>query len=318
MTKVKICGITNLEDAQLAVKFGADALGFNFYEKSPRFVSSACAKSIVEQLPEHILKFGVFVDEPVEKIKEIEKFVGLNAIQLHGGESPEFVANLQSKTRSKVIKALRVSPNFKPDDIDEYKANPILLDTFSEKEHGGTGTAFDWDIAARVAARTTQLYLAGGLTPHNVSTAIFKANPFAVDVCSGIEISPRKKDSVKLINFIARAKRRANLRPTDILDLLEAINGRVIMYVGKNSLSLLDVFLTGFQSALHLTEANFDRSRFGLEFQGFVERQLSDSFGAFGWCSRILNRASGDEETAVELFFALLEEFRLEKGIRRE
>jgi phosphoribosylanthranilate isomerase len=150
MTKVKICGITNLEDALLAAEFGADALGFNFYPKSPRYISPEKALEIVRQLPKKVLKVGVFVNESMEKISEIAEIAALNSIQLHGEESAEFARKLKAKTNLEIIKAFRVSPEFEPEEVLQYEVDAVLLDAYSPKEHGGTGETFDWEIAKKV------------------------------------------------------------------------------------------------------------------------------------------------------------------------
>ena len=177
MTKVKICGITNLEDALVSAKFGADALGFNFYEKSPRYISPEKAREIIEQLPKEILKVGVFVNESLEKIVEIAKTAKLDAIQLHGEETPEFVRELKQKTNLEIIKAFRVSPDFKPEDVLKYEMDAILLDAYSPKEHGGTGETFDWEIAKKVQKIFPKMYLAGGLSAENILEAVEKVKP---------------------------------------------------------------------------------------------------------------------------------------------
>ena len=142
MTKVKICGITNLEDALLSAKFGADALGFNFYEKSPRYITPENAREIIEQLPESILKVGVFVNESLEKIVEIAAIAKLDAIQLHGEETPEFARELKSKTNLEIIKAFRVSPEFKPEDVLQYEVDAILLDAYNPQRTRRNGRNF--------------------------------------------------------------------------------------------------------------------------------------------------------------------------------
>ncbi len=206
MTKVKICGITNLEDALVSAKFGADALGFNFYEKSPRYIAPKKAREIIEQLPQEILKVGVFVNESQDKIVKIAEIAKLDALQLHGEETPEFARELKQKTNLEIIKAFRVSPDFAPEDVVQYEVDAILLDAYSPKEHGGTGETFDWEIAKNVRKIFPKMYLAGGLSQENVAGAIFRLKPFAVDVCSGIEKSKGKKDKVKLLDFITKAK----------------------------------------------------------------------------------------------------------------
>jgi phosphoribosylanthranilate isomerase len=208
MTKVKICGITNLEDALLSAKFGADALGFNFYAKSPRYIEPEKAREIIDQLPEKILKVGVFVNETLEKVAEISTIASLDAIQLHGEETPEYCGEIKLKTNLEIIKAFRVSPEFLPEDVMKYKVDAILLDAYNPQEHGGTGETFDWEIAKKVQEIFPKMYLAGGLNDNNVSNAMNLVKPYAVDVCSGIEASKGKKDEVKLANFL---RNRENL-----------------------------------------------------------------------------------------------------------
>ncbi len=208
MTKVKICGITNLEDALLSAKFGADALGFNFYAKSPRYTTPENARDITEKLPAEILKVGVFVNESLEKIIEIAGIAKLNALQLHGEETPEFAKELKTKTGLEIIKAFRVSPTFKPEDVLQYQVDAILLDAYNPKEHGGTGETFDWEIAKKVQAIFPRMYLAGGLNQENIATAIVEVRPFAVDACSGLELEKGLKDHNKLTEFLS--KKNAN------------------------------------------------------------------------------------------------------------
>ena len=136
MTKVKICGITNLEDALLSAKFGAEALGFNFYKRSARYIPPEKAREIIEQLPANVLKVGVFVNENLDKIIEIACVAKLDALQLHGEETPEFARELKARTNLEVIKAFRVSPEFKPEDVLQYEVDAVLLDAYSPKEHG--------------------------------------------------------------------------------------------------------------------------------------------------------------------------------------
>ena len=202
MTKVKICGITNPADALLSVKFGADALGFNFYEKSPRYILPEKAREIAGQLPAEILKVGVFVNESLEKVVEIAEIVKLDALQLHGAETPEFARQLKAETNLEIIKALRVSPRFKPEDVLQYETDAILLDAYSLREHGGTGEIFDWEVAKKVREIFPKMYLAGGLSQDNVADAILEVKPFAVDACSCLEAEKGKKDKTALINFL--------------------------------------------------------------------------------------------------------------------
>ena len=206
MTKVKICGITNFPDAVNAMDSGADAIGFNFYKDSKRYISSQEAESIVERLEKPIIKVGVFVNESIEKIIDAEALAELDAIQLHGDESPAFVAQLRAGTNSAIIKALRVTPGFSPRDVLEYEADAILLDHYSPLERGGTGNTVNFDIARSVSNVVDVLYLAGGLSPANVEDAIRIVGPYAVDACSCLETSPGIKDHEKVAAFVKAAK----------------------------------------------------------------------------------------------------------------
>ncbi|MDQ3061263.1 MAG: phosphoribosylanthranilate isomerase [Acidobacteriota bacterium] len=206
MTKVKICGITNLEDALLSAKFGADALGFNFYEISSRYIAPEKAREITKELPAQVLKVGVFVNESLNKIIEVAATAKLDAIQLHGEETPEFSRELKAKTNLEIIKAFRVSPEFKPENVLQYKVDAVLLDAYSANEHGGTGETFDWEIARKVREIFPKMYLAGGLSAENISEAILAVKPFAVDVCSSIEKAKGIKNYTKVKNFIFQVK----------------------------------------------------------------------------------------------------------------
>jgi phosphoribosylanthranilate isomerase len=196
MVKVKICGITNFTDARRAVEAGADFLGFNFYPQSPRYISPAKARAIVRRLPDQITVVGVFVNAPEEKMLTIARSVGLDFLQLHGEESPALIARL--KRSYPVIKAVRVRNSFRPAQLAPYKrAAAFLLDGFHPRHHGGTGRKFDWSMARRARSRG-RIFLAGGLTPRNVAEAIRAATPYAVDVCSGVESKPGKKDRARV------------------------------------------------------------------------------------------------------------------------
>jgi phosphoribosylanthranilate isomerase len=204
MVHVKVCGITTLDDALGALEAGADALGFNFYRRSPRYVEPARAREIIERLPESILSVGVFVNEPApEDVARMAEESGVSAAQLHGDESAEFCDSLPSL---RVIKALRVGEDFDPADATRYAAEAILLDAFSAKARGGTGETFDWSVARRTRELVPRLYLAGGLTPENVADAVEAVRPFAVDVCSGVENAPGRKDAARLRAFVAAAR----------------------------------------------------------------------------------------------------------------
>lgn len=204
-TKTKICGITNAADARRAVDAGAEFLGFNFYEKSPRYIRPAAAKRIERGLPKHVKRVGVFVNESEENVVATAGQVGLNFVQLHGEETPAFIASV--KRRVQVIKAVRVRPGFRMGELKKYRdAAAILLDGFDPRRHGGTGKTFDWGVARR-AAKRQRIFLAGGLTAENIAEAIRSVKPFAVDVCSGVESRPGTKDPAKLMALMQAVHR---------------------------------------------------------------------------------------------------------------
>jgi phosphoribosylanthranilate isomerase len=211
MVKVKICGITNIRDARKAVKAGADFVGLNFYRGSARYITPESAKRIVKDLPKGVDVVGVFVDEEPAKVLDIARKVGLSRVQLHGDESAEVVAALRRKLP--VIKALRVQPAFRPQDLNRFEsANAFLLDGFDKDARGGTGKTFDWKLA-RQAAKDHRLFLAGGLNSGNVAEAIRVAQPYAVDICSGVESSsPRRKDAAKIAAVMAAVRNAARSR----------------------------------------------------------------------------------------------------------
>jgi phosphoribosylanthranilate isomerase len=195
-TRVKICGITTWEDARLSVDLGASALGFNFYPLSPRAVSPADAWNIIRRLPPFVEAVGVFVNWPPVVVDALARALRLGAVQLHGAESPQEVAKLSGKHR--VIKAVQVKHGFRVASLARYRgADGLLLDGFTRGLHGGTGRTVDWKLA-RLARRYGRVILAGGLTAENVAEAIRIAEPYAVDVASGVEAKPGRKDAVKL------------------------------------------------------------------------------------------------------------------------
>jgi phosphoribosylanthranilate isomerase len=211
--RVKICGITNWTDAQRAVEAGASLLGFNFYAKSPRYIAPAKARRIVQRLPKHVSAVGVFVNETERKMLAIARSVGLDRLQLHGEEPPAAVMRL---TRSlPVIKAVRASDSFRPRDLAKFShASAILLDGFDRRRRGGTGKTFDWRLARR-AKHYARIFLAGGLTPQNVGAAIRTGQPYAVDVCSGVEARLGKKDPRRieaLMHAVEAATKRTGRR----------------------------------------------------------------------------------------------------------
>lgn len=200
MVKVKICGITNLEDARQAVAAGADALGFVFYPPSPRCLDPVVAHAIIAELPPFVTCVGLFVNEQPERVLEIACSCGLDVIQLHGDETPRQC----NYPPFRVVKALRVNGQ-KPEGIDDYAVSALLLDALVPGEYGGTGQLGDWQLAARLAKERTVI-LAGGLTPENIATAVKTVRPYAVDVSSGVESRPGRKDPRKVAAFIRSAK----------------------------------------------------------------------------------------------------------------
>jgi phosphoribosylanthranilate isomerase len=190
--RVKICGITNYDDAAMAASLGADALGFIFASVSPRNIKPAVAKQIITRLPPFIKTVGVFVNEDIDKIKDIAGYCGLDAVQLHGDETPEICEALMPRA----IKAIRVKDDFNASHLLLYrgKVRAFLLDTYSEKVAGGTGKRFNWDRAVDINSLGIPIILAGGLTTSNIVEAINKVKPYGVDINSGIEKSPGIKD----------------------------------------------------------------------------------------------------------------------------
>ncbi len=201
MVKVKICGITDLADAQAAVAAGADALGFVFYEQSPRNVSPQKAAAIIAQLPPFVQTVGLFVDEEAERVNWTANFCGLDLIQLHGAESVDYCLDINRR----VIKAFRVKEAASLAGIGRYAVAGYLLDAWSPDAPGGTGLTFDWSLV-QTAAGSRPIILAGGLTPENVRAAVRIVQPYAVDVSSGVEAAPGRKDYQKLQDFVAAVK----------------------------------------------------------------------------------------------------------------
>ncbi|HEV2882346.1 MAG TPA: phosphoribosylanthranilate isomerase [Pyrinomonadaceae bacterium] len=204
MVKVKVCGITNRADALAAVEAGADALGFNFYARSPRYIAPEDARRIIAALPPGVMCVGVFVnEESAATVARMAKESGVSAVQLHGDESPEYCAAMGGH---EVIKALRVGKDFAPEAATAYPAQSILLDAYDPRARGGTGETFDWTLARQTREVVAQLYLAGGLTPENVAGAIAAVAPYAVDVCSGVELAPGQKDAARVRAFVAAVR----------------------------------------------------------------------------------------------------------------
>ena len=208
MVKIKICGIANFKDAVAATEAGADMLGFNFYRPSSRYIEPDLVREIVARLRSDsqnrsITMVGVFVDESIDSLVRIVNEVRLDAVQLHGDESPEFCAELKSFVPDKaIIKALRVNGSFDPRSASSYSVQAIMLDAFHEQLRGGTGRVIDWDIAKTVRDLIPQLWLSGGLSPENVAEAISRVKPFAVDACSSLESSSGRKDVLRMKEFV--------------------------------------------------------------------------------------------------------------------
>jgi phosphoribosylanthranilate isomerase len=195
---VKICGITNLEDALFTTDLGADALGFVFAKGSPRTITPEAAGNIIRRLPPFIVPVGVFVDSPTEEILSIIEISGIQCVQLHGDET----LSEYSKLNIPVIKSFRVDEHFHVDRLLQFPATAYLLDAFVTGTMGGTGKTFDWNIALAAKAYG-RIILAGGLTPENISDAIIKVKPYGIDISSGVESEPGKKDKQKLQQLFA-------------------------------------------------------------------------------------------------------------------
>ena len=199
MTLVKICGITNLEDALCAVDAGAEILGFNFYAKSPRYIQPELAREIIEKLPKRVLTAGVFVDEDRVQLNSIAKRAGVTALQLHGDESPQYCADLSNWY---VIKAFSVTDDFDIETVLNYRVKAVMVDARHATLRGGTGLLANWSTATRIRKLGVPLFLAGGLSPENVREAIAVVKPYAVDACSALEERPGKKNLRRLQQFL--------------------------------------------------------------------------------------------------------------------
>jgi len=194
MTRVKVCGVTRMDDALLAADLGAAAIGFLFWPRSPRCIDASRARDIAAALPPPVSTVGVFVDQPLDDMRRIAEHVGLSAVQLHGAEPVDVALALLQP----VIKAVAVSPGFVPASVDAWPEEvTVLLDAHDPVRRGGTGTTVDWSLAAAAAARRP-VFLSGGLTPANVREAVARVRPYAVDLSSGVESSPGVKDASKL------------------------------------------------------------------------------------------------------------------------
>jgi len=201
--RVKICGITNLEDALVSADTGCDALGFVFYKKSPRYIAPQKAHEIIRQLPPKVIKIGVFVNGKEEQIKRIARLDHLNMLQFHGNESPEFCRRFK---KYKVIKAFRVKNKIDLAKISRYNTFAYLFDAFVKSKVGGTGKQFDWKLIKHIKSLKKPIFLSGGLTAKNIEQAIKIVRPHWVDASSSLEKYPGKKDHQKVKAFIKAAK----------------------------------------------------------------------------------------------------------------
>jgi phosphoribosylanthranilate isomerase len=200
MTKVKICGITRLEDAELAISSGAWALGFILWPSSKRHVDPGVAAGIVRQVWRKVETVGVFVNQPIDEIAERVDTIGITHVQLHGDEGPSFCSAVAQRTGAKVIKAVRIGHSADVRDVERYHTDFHLFDTAKDGQYGGTGATWDWKLVAGRRSKIP-LILSGGLTAENVAEGIAAVRPWGVDVASGVEASPGIKDPAKLTAF---------------------------------------------------------------------------------------------------------------------
>ena len=205
--RVKICGITNLADATMAVAAGADALGFVFVPGTPRAMTVGQVAELTRRLPPLVARVGLFVNSSSAEIRATIREAQLDTVQLHGDEPPELAAELRAEVR--VLKAFRIRDAASLDRVLAFfsAVDAVLLDAYSPDAHGGTGSRFDWTLAERIRSWTCPVIVAGGLRPENVADAVQRFAPYAVDVSSGVEAAPGKKDPVKVREFIRQAKR---------------------------------------------------------------------------------------------------------------
>lgn len=210
MAKVKICGVTNLEDALLIEEIGADFIGFIFFSQSPRFIEPEAVKKITAELKGSAFKVGLFLDQDIRFVRDHARNCSLDIVQLHGNENPAYVEELARPAGGKkefaIIKSFKIKPGFDFGILEKYACSDFyLFDTFHEKMPGGTGVAFDWKMLKGIKF-DKDIFLAGGLNPGNVKKAIEVVRPFAVDAASGVESEPGKKDMKKVEEFINAAQ----------------------------------------------------------------------------------------------------------------
>ena len=200
--QIKICGITSYTDAQAAVVAGADALGLNFYERSPRYLTISKAAEISKHLPPFILRVGVFVNAPEDQVFQAIGKCGLGMLQFHGNETPEYCTQFGLMS----MKAFRIRGAEALKEMPQYSTEAWLLDAYSPKTQGGTGKKFNWELAVEAKKFGRPIFLAGGLTPGNIADAVRRVRPFGVDVSSGVESAPGKKDHQKVRDFITKVR----------------------------------------------------------------------------------------------------------------
>ena len=206
MVLVKVCGITNLDDALAAADAGADALGFNFYARSPRYLTPESARTIVDRLRvdyPNILNVGVFVNEGLDAIQKIAAVAGVSALQLHGDETPEYCQALHGHY---LIKVFSAGDKFTPQIVLDYDVEAIMLDAADKEAFGGTGKLSKWAVARETRELVPKLFLAGGLSADNVANALTEVKPFAVDACSRLESTPGRKDQTRVRAFVAAVR----------------------------------------------------------------------------------------------------------------
>lgn len=217
MVKVKICGITNIDDALAASDLGADMIGFNFYEKSPRCIVAEKAREIGVKIKQRypVKTFGVFVNEDLDEAVRIALYANIDVIQLHGDESPFYCEQAEIFSGLSIVKAFRKNAEVTLDLINGYESTHendifdlkgVLVDAYSPSAYGGIGELTDWNFARSLVENSLRLYLAGGLTPENVADAVRSVRPYAVDVASGVESAPGIKDHEMMKAFITNAK----------------------------------------------------------------------------------------------------------------
>jgi len=204
--KIKICGITNVDDGLAAVEAGANAIGLIFFEQSPRRVANAAAAEIVRALPPLVAKVGVFVNPGEDQVRRAIAECGLDTLQFHGEETPDFCRRFDLK----IIKAFRIRDPSSLDALQPFQKEAWLLDSYVAGQHGGTGARFNWTLAVEAVRQSRMVLLSGGLTPENAAEAVRQVRPYGLDVSSGVESAPGKKDHAKIRAFIAAARNAAN------------------------------------------------------------------------------------------------------------